>query len=112
MTKLFVPQVKVFVYHIPPVDFWAGSWAYNGLFPANQRLADEMLVLFDELHPERYRESARFGFNLSPEDCHTQMWGARKLDNNGTTVLISQVALAGVHEDDVAMFTLTLGSAA
>ncbi len=87
-------MTKVFAYEIGPIDLAFGTWDLDGL-PLSRRVEAEAIEgIFTSLHPDTdYRDKPRFGFMPVPGSPNTEVWAFRKLDNNGTTVVVSPVPM-------------------
>ena len=85
---------KVFAYEIGPIDIAFGTWDLAGLPMSRMVEAESLARIFTSLYPDEvYRDSPRFGFMPVPGSPNTEVWAFRKLDNNGTTVVVSPVPM-------------------
>lgn len=84
----------VFVYEIDPIDFPLGTVDMLGLTQTQWQEAAKISQIFTLLHPEEaYRGEVRYGFFFSIGSPSTELWAFRKLDNNGTTVVVSPMPI-------------------
>ena len=85
---------KVFVYEIDPIDLPFGTVDLQSLPIEHWGTAQSIAGIFTMLHSDgAYQDSPRFGFFLSLGSPQLGLWSFRKLHNNGTTVIISPVAI-------------------
>ena len=84
-----------------PIDFVGGSTDYLGLPEVLKGDADRLMLLLDQnpLGDTKWREEARFGWVPMPAD-DLRLWAMRKLDANGTTVVVSPLPL-GYADDEL-----------
>ncbi len=77
-----------------PIDFVGGSTDYLGLPEILKADADRLVAALDRnpLGDTDWREDARFGWLPMPAE-DLRLWAMRKLDNNGTTIVVSPLPL-------------------
>lgn len=98
-------------YHIyclaSPIDFVGGSIDYWAIPEVLKPDADRLLALLERnpLDDSEWREDARFGWVPMP-DSDLRLWAFRKLDANGTTVVVSPLALGYTEQDLIAKRTV------
>jgi len=84
-------------YLILPIDSWLGSIPYGAL-PIDAKVRADRLVFALDRNPfgdTGWRGEAHFGW--TPGELELALWAARKLDNNGNCVVVSEVPLDLKH---------------
>jgi hypothetical protein len=81
------------------IDFLSGSLDYDGLPEVLKRDADQLVELLDQnpLGDTDWRDAPRFGFVPMPYS-DIRLWELRKLESNGTCVIVSPLPLGYPQE--------------
>jgi hypothetical protein len=81
------------------IDFLSGSLDYDGLPEVLKRDADQLVELLDQnpLGDTDWRDAPRFGFVPMPYS-DIRLWALRKLESNGTCVIVSPLPLGYPQE--------------
>ena len=99
-------KTTFYAYCFDAVDVWNGTIDFTGLAHSDADTAEKIHFVMELAVKEidmfmgwRDGEDCRFGHIIGPGNPHTLLWGARKMENNGSTVMGTQVPLSA--PDDV-----------